>query len=1021
MNICKQVNTLALPAIATAALCTTAFVQTSAADTRQSAPIDSVKAPGAILGSGGIAGVSYQEDFESGYVLGPGCDQNGWTGYCGPEPDGFYIVNDSDPAFGNFSARHSMDGSTITGYEVVSPTFTLETGLIEADIRIADTTGLYQFITMNSSTNFFNTRINFESNGTITALQAADCVTGTFAATTGTWTPGVRTRIGVEVTPAGVLHIYQDGALIFTGHDISAHCSPGQPVGIGQVRIWADNASATNSLTLDNINVGGNECLLPLPFCPTDIAGDDGVTNVDDLLAVLASWGQNGNPEGPRPVGDVAPLPNGDCIVNVDDLLGVIAGWGACPEPLGACCLPNDTCQEMTASQCAAQSGTFLGAFTNCGTAVCPPENDNCEDALTAVDGMNQWNNAGATTDGPTATGCEQSLTRDVWFNYTASCDGAVIIDTIGSTEATDTLLAVYDGHGCVGALLACNDDIDLNNGILTSRVTVPVTAGQQLKIRVGTWVSGPTGAGLLNIACVDNDECVAAQPMSIGDCVTANLRDTTADQAETCNGVSTGQGRWYTVVGDGRTLTASTCGSPIEPWDLAISVYCGFSCNDLGCIVAANNDTCGAFAEEVSWCAAEGNTYYILVHSLSGNPDPGFGNYQLCITAGGSCNDALPCGNNAPNDLCQFAIDVTANIDGAPVDGDNTNATPEFGGGSDPDLPANSPSCNWTGNAANTHNTVWFKFTAPATSVTVETCSSLAPFNDSSLAIFSGSCGSLVEIGCGEDDCPTPGDPPYYSRAVADNLAVGQTYYVMVANPGGWAGSVPGPFKLTLYTGELEGACCVYGACIGVMSQSDCESQYGYWTQGETCATVTCDVDCSGADHSMLHQDPDSPAWAFNTTDIGAGTAGYTVSDVFPWDGGSISTIRVYGIGAVNPGSGFSPCSLPAGKTYLVEIRADNGGVPGAVEFTTTTTATVAATGEVYADAFPSSTLTFNVSTGNLSAGTKWLTIRGQSNPECWFLWLNAYGGPKMAIQVDESTSTVTQLGDSQTICINP
>jgi hypothetical protein len=54
--------------------------------------------------------------------------------------------------------------------------------------------------------------------------------------------------------------------------------------------------------------------------CDEDINGDKTV-NVDDLLSVIAGWG-----EGPTHPADV----NDDGIVNVDDLLAVINAWGPC-------------------------------------------------------------------------------------------------------------------------------------------------------------------------------------------------------------------------------------------------------------------------------------------------------------------------------------------------------------------------------------------------------------------------------------------------------------------------------------------------------------------------------------------------------------------------------------------------------------------------------------------------------------------------------------------------------------------
>jgi Ca2+-binding EF-hand superfamily protein len=54
--------------------------------------------------------------------------------------------------------------------------------------------------------------------------------------------------------------------------------------------------------------------------CPEDVNGD-GFVDVEDLLAVLAAWGQTGVPA------DV----NTDGVVDVADLLLILAAWGTCP------------------------------------------------------------------------------------------------------------------------------------------------------------------------------------------------------------------------------------------------------------------------------------------------------------------------------------------------------------------------------------------------------------------------------------------------------------------------------------------------------------------------------------------------------------------------------------------------------------------------------------------------------------------------------------------------------------------
>lgn len=64
----------------------------------------------------------------------------------------------------------------------------------------------------------------------------------------------------------------------------------------------------------------------PATPCPSDVTGD-GMVNVDDLLAVISSWGLC--PFGGSCDADIAPE-GGNGIVNVDDLLAVISAWGVC-------------------------------------------------------------------------------------------------------------------------------------------------------------------------------------------------------------------------------------------------------------------------------------------------------------------------------------------------------------------------------------------------------------------------------------------------------------------------------------------------------------------------------------------------------------------------------------------------------------------------------------------------------------------------------------------------------------------
>lgn len=276
----------------------------------------------------GIAGVDFWQSFES-FNLGPGGGQQGWSG-------AFQIVNTGIPGLGQRTARSAAGAPGAGQFDIVSPIFTVEPGTIQADIIINNNSSLFQFLTVNTlaGEGFFNTRLNFEATGSIRALQIVGqppCATGTFADTTGTWTPGVKMRIGIEVLPGNVLRIYKDDVQIFQGHDIAQFCAAGDPdIGINQVRSFNSNLGTTAQMHVDNISsFSAKSCETLLPPCSADIQVANGVVDINDLLQIISDWGATGPP---RPRADCAPPPMGDCQVDVVDMLAVLSQWGPCPE-----------------------------------------------------------------------------------------------------------------------------------------------------------------------------------------------------------------------------------------------------------------------------------------------------------------------------------------------------------------------------------------------------------------------------------------------------------------------------------------------------------------------------------------------------------------------------------------------------------------------------------------------------------------------------------------------------------------
>ncbi|MEE9295365.1 MAG: proprotein convertase P-domain-containing protein, partial [Phycisphaerae bacterium] len=152
-----------------------------------------------------------------------------------------------------------------------------------------------------------------------------------------------------------------------------------------------------------------------------------------------------------------------------------------------------------------------------------------------------------------------------------------------------------------------------------------------------------------LGCAAPVNDLCEDAIPIKVpsftlGSTDGANIDDTFSS----CGTAITSPGVWYSVMGTGTTITATTC-TDFFGYDTKISVYCG-SC-DVPFCVTGNDDDCpdGAneFLSTVTWCSRSGEEYLILVHGFGGDS----GDFELDVFEDGvGCEPDFAC---APAGAC--------------------------------------------------------------------------------------------------------------------------------------------------------------------------------------------------------------------------------------------------------------------------------------------------------------------------------------------------------------------------------
>ena len=144
------------------------------------------------------------------------------------------------------------------------------------------------------------------------------------------------------------------------------------------------------------------------------------------------------------------------------------------------------------------------GAYVITITETSPPEyNDDCENAISLVDGIPFEGNTDDATETmiggyPLTSSCCYLDELDVWHSYTPTQDCDNVAITLCDSQLENTSLSVYDS--CGGTELACNDDSDqCGIGSLKSYLTMPMQAGVTYYIRVAGF-NRTTGAYTIKV-----------------------------------------------------------------------------------------------------------------------------------------------------------------------------------------------------------------------------------------------------------------------------------------------------------------------------------------------------------------------------------------------------------------------------------------------------------------------------------------------------------------------------------------
>lgn len=180
-------------------------------------------------------------------------------------------------------------------------------------------------------------------------------------------------------------------------------------------------------------------------------------------------------------------------------------------------------------------------------------------------------------------------------------------------------------------------------------------------------------------------------------------------------------------------------------------------------------------------------------------------------------------------------------------------------------------------------------------------------------------------------------------------------------------------------------GACCLPGECLDIV-RYECDALGGVFEPGLDCSANPCEVPNDCPTNSLYSQSRDGPDFFLAYTSEEA--AGYTRLDDFSGVCGPIDGVTWWGLDLEFVGGGFVEC-VETDNTFDVAFLTDADGVPGSVVCSYTLPATRMPTGIEYLGAELNEYRVTLPEPCVLVNG--WISIVGEGDPSCWFLWMSA------------------------------
>ncbi len=418
----------------------------------------------------------------------------------------------------------------------------------------------------------------------------------------------------------------------------------------------------------------------------------------------------------------------------------------------------------------------YVSCFGNIASPPPPPINDECSGAIPmivdTICNYATYSSVGATASiGVPNPGCANYIGGDVWFSVIVPATGRLIFESQG-LGMLDGGMAIYSG-GCGSlTLIACDDNSSSYTTFMPMINQAGLISGTTIYIRF--WASSSPIGGTFNLCVYNppiplNDECSGA--IAITADTTFTYTTYTNIGATSSLGVSTpscanyqGGDVWFSVVVPpmGHLIFSSQDQGIV---DGGMAIYSG-NCGSLNLISCNDNISLSSLMPKID--------IYNLI--------PGAAIYIRFWKNGTSLGGAFGLNVYYPpppiNDDCSGAITIFADTICTYHTFTTSGATPSSG--------VSPPTC-----ANNVIADVWIKVVVP-TSGNLIFDSQNQGVGTRGMAIYSGSCGSLVLIACDSSDINhmprinrtglTPGST-IYIRFWENSSFIGSTFLLCVLN----------------------------------------------------------------------------------------------------------------------------------------------------------------------------------------------------------------------------------------------